>query len=207
MRQGAEAWCWGDAARPAGYALVHEDGTTLVCAEAAGAPDAVLAALGALCRRRTLPLLRLDTLPYRSALAARLRGLNCRYEQQYAANGEAMVRVVDLPGCLSAMEPELTARLAGSELARYRGTLLLRGPEGAAALALGRGAVKAVPAPRGRAEAEVRGGWPLARLLLGSDEPLAVCRAGGLRLAGDARRLVPVLFPAQHPQLQLADRF
>jgi hypothetical protein len=47
----------------------------------------------------------------------------------------------------------------------------------------------------------------VARLLLGSDAPLEVCDAGKLRLTGDAARLVPVLFPAQHPQLTLADRF
>ncbi|WP_437747570.1 GNAT family N-acetyltransferase [Sorangium sp. So ce1504] len=209
MRKDVEAWCWGaDRERPDGHVVVQASGSRLVCAEATGAPDAALSALGALCRRKALPGLRFDTLPYRSALAARLRTLNSRYEQRYAANGAAMVRVVDLPGCLAAMAPELSARLAASELAGYRGALTLASPEETATLRLDRGRVEVV---RGRSAAGARsavgGGWAVARLLLGSDAPLEVCDAGKLRLAGDAARLVPVLFPAQHPQLTLADRF
>jgi hypothetical protein len=207
MRERAEGWCWGGAGRTEGHVVVEVDDTALVCAEATGAPDAALAALALLCRRRSLPAVRFDTLPYRSALAGRLRTLNCRYEQRYAANGEAMVRVVELAGCLEALAPELSARLAASELAGWRGALAVHGPEGAATLELARGRVRVRPGSDGRAGATVRGGWALARLIIGSDEPLEVCEAGRIRLGGDAARLVPVLFPAQQPMLQRADRF
>jgi predicted N-acetyltransferase YhbS len=205
-RLAPEAWLWRDAAgRAAGHLLVSEDRNVLVALEATGDPDAVLAALGTLAARRGLRELRLETLPYGSALARRLRSLHCRYEQWFVPNGDAMVRVVDLASCLRAMEPELSARLGASELDGYRGTLLVRGPEGAVGLALDRGRVRVVPAAVGRSA--VRAGWHLAQLLIGTDDPMETCEAGKIRLSGDAARLVRVLFPAQHPQLQLGDRY
>jgi predicted N-acetyltransferase YhbS len=202
-----EAWLWRDArGRAAGHVFVHEDGSALVATEATGEPDAVLAALGVLAARKGLPELRLETIPYGSGLARRLRTLNCRYEQRYARDGEALVRVVDLEACLRAMEPELSRRLASSELDGYRGALRVQGPEGAVGLALDRGRVRIVP-PAAAGRSSVRAGWHLAQLLLGTDEPLETCERAEIRLAGDAARLVPALFPAQHPQLQLADRY
>lgn len=201
-----EAWLWRDGrGRAAGHVLVHEDGDALVTTEATGDPEAVLAGLGRLAARRGLPALRFETLPYGSALARRLRTLNCRYEQQFARNGAAMIRLVDLAACLRAMAPELAARLAASDLDRWRGALRIEGPEGAAGLALDRGRVRVVAAAGGRTA--LRAGWHLAQLLLGTDDPLETCARARIRLAGDAARLVRVLFPAQHPQLQLGDRF
>ncbi len=205
-RASPQAWLWRDArGRAAGHLFVHEDGGVLVTTEATGAPGAVLASLGRLAARLGLPSLRFETLPYGSPLARRLRTLNCRYEQRYARDGEAMVRLVDLEACLRAMEPELSRRLAASPLDGYRGTLRIEGPEGAAGLTIDRGRARVVPAAAGRSS--LRAGWHLAQLLLGTDEPLETCEVGRIRLAGDAARLAPVLFPAQHPQLQLGDRY
>jgi predicted N-acetyltransferase YhbS len=205
-RPAPEAWLWRDArGRAAGHVLASQDGGALVILEATGAPDVVLAVAGELARRRGLAELSFETLPYGSALARSLRTLTCRFEQRYTRDGAAMVRLVDLEACLRAMAPELSRRLASSALDGYRGTLRLEGPEGAAGLALDRGRVRVVPAPRGRTS--LRAGWHLAQLLLGTDEPLETCEVGRIRLAGDAARLVPALFPAQHPQLQLADRY
>ncbi|HYD39657.1 MAG TPA: GNAT family N-acetyltransferase [Anaeromyxobacter sp.] len=205
-RTSPQAWLWRDArGRGAGHVFVHEDGGVLVTTEATGDPDVVLASLGRLAARLGLPALRFETLPYGSALARRLRTLNCRYEQRYARDGEAMVRLVDLAGCLRAIEPELSRRLSSSALDGFRGTLRIEGPEGAAGLALDRGRVRVVPAKGGRTS--LRAGWYLAQLLLGTDEPMETCEVGRIRLTGEAARLVPVLFPAQHPQLQLGDRY
>ncbi len=205
-RTSPEGWLWRDRrGRAAGHVFVHEDRHDLVIIEATGDPDTVLACLGRLAERKALPELRFDTLPYGSALARRLRTLNCRYEQRFARDGEAMVRVVDLTACLRGMEPELSRRVGASELDGYRGTLLVRGPEGAVGLALDRGHVRVVPAAPGTSA--LRAGWHLAQLLIGTDDPLETCEVGRIRLQGDAARLVPVLFPAQHPQLQLGDRY
>lgn len=154
MREGVDAYCWGPPDRPEGHVLVQGDGPALVCLEATGDPEA---ALSALSRRRALPQLRFEALPYRSALAARLRALNSRYEQQYASAGDAMVRLLDLRGCLGAMLPELSARLAASELRDYRGRIAVEGPEGAVGLVLAAGRVALGPARPSRSA--VRGGW------------------------------------------------
>lgn len=205
-RPGLESWLWTDGrGRAAGLLTVHEDGPALVCTEALGEPRAALAGLRRLAGRKNRSELRLETLPYGAAVVRAVRALNCRHEQRYARDGEAMVRVIDLAGCLRAMEGELSRRLAASPLSGWRGALLIRGPEGAATLALAGGRVRVGPPAPSRSV--VRGGFRLAQLLLGTDDPLEACAQGGIRLTGDAARLVPVLFPAQHPQLQLADRY
>jgi hypothetical protein len=62
-------------------------------------------------------------------------------------------------------------------------------------------------APAAPGKSTLRAGWHLAQLLIGTDDPMETCEVGRIRLQGDAARLVPVLFPAQHPQLQLGDRY
>ena len=47
----------------------------------------------------------------------------------------------------------------------------------------------------------------IAQLIIGADEPDAVLSAAGMKVSGDARQLAAVLFPNQHPQLSLRDRF
>ncbi len=87
----------------------------------------------------------------------------------------------------------------------YRGALSIGGDGTAARLVLGKRRV-AVTRPRPSASS-VRLGPRVAQLLIGTADPLEICRAAGARPRGDAARLLRVLFPAQHPQLQRGDRF
>ncbi len=197
---------WRDGrGRLAGHVVVREQEGTLTCTEATGEVDAILAVLHDLSVAKELKVVRFFSLPYRSALAARLRRLVCRLERRYAENGEAMVRVIDLESCLRKIAPELSARLAASELRAYRGTLSIAGDGAPVRLALRGGKVEV--APPGPSPASVRLGDRVAQLLIGTAGPLEICDAAGARPRGEAARLLAVLFPAQHPQLHRADRF
>jgi hypothetical protein len=44
-------------------------------------------------------------------------------------------------------------------------------------------------------------------LLIGADDPAEIVSAANMRLSGDARALLPILFPAQHPMLRQLDHF
>ena len=53
----------------------------------------------------------------------------------------------------------------------------------------------------------LKSGVCLAQLLLGTDDPNEVVKAGGIKLRGQASALVPVLFPNEYPALSAWDRF
>jgi hypothetical protein len=90
-------------------------------------------------------------------------------------------------------------------MATWRGRLEVRDAREAVTLAISPAGVRV--RPHAKTTHAVRGGDHVAQLLLGTDEPKEVAEAGKIGLAGDAGRLVEALFPAQHPMLQLADRF
>ena len=147
---------------------------------------------------------RFVTLPYLHPLAELIRRGTCRVECSYARSGRAMVRTIDLAGVLGKMSGELTRRLRAGHLARWRGRLTVAGGGDKATLSIGPGGVRVAG---GASRNAVRGAAEIAQLLIGTDEPDQIVRAGKIRLTGDARKLLSVLFPNQHPVLGQRDSF
>ena len=56
-------------------------------------------------------------------------------------------------------------------------------------------------------DGRIAAGPDLVRLVVGDGDPHRVCRQAGIELTGDARHLVPILFPDQEPSTILWDRF
>jgi hypothetical protein len=164
-----------------------------------------LAAITQRARRVGISRVQFKTLPYDHPVQQHLRRGTCRAETGYWRCAEAMVRTLNLPAALDKLSRELAARLKASPLATWRGTLLIRDAWEAAALKIDRGRV-AVAAP-GRSRHAIRGGEQVAQLLIGTDEPDEIVAAAGMRLSGDARHLIRVLFPNQHPTLSAWDRY
>ncbi len=48
----------------------------------------------------------------------------------------------------------------------------------------------------------IRGDQALAQLIVGSEAPAEIVAMRGIALSGDAAILLPVLFPAQYPQME-----
>ena len=116
-----------------------------------------------------------------------------------------MIRTIHLEAALRKMSGELGRRLRASHLAGWRGRLLLADGREKVMLAIDRSRVRTASVDR--TEHAIRGGGEVAQLLVGTGEPEEIIRAAGIRLSGDAGRLVPVLFPNQHPMLGALDRF
>ena len=74
-----------------------------------------------------------------------------------------------------------------------------------AILEIRNGAVKVSP-PRAAKHA-IQGGDEIAQLLIGTDEPLDIADSYSIKLKGDARALIGVLFPNQRPIMRLCDQF
>jgi len=192
---------------PAGYVfLSRRDGKAdWACAEAVGDPEEVLRVLAQLGRRWRQTELGFPALHLASPLAVRLRRGTCRVAMAYRRSGGAMVRTVNLPRALSKVVPELARRLSHSPLADWRGGLLVDDGRDRVLLSIDRSAVT-IAAPA-RSRHAIRGGDAVAQLLIGTDDPLETVEAFGVRLAGQARRLLPILFPAQQPQMNSYDTF
>lgn len=200
-----ECYAWSKAKKLVGHVLVQVNGTRLSCYEATGETDEILSVLSAIATQKGTRDISFETFPYMSPVAVRLRRMTARMERQYIKSGGAMVRIVNLESCLRKMLPELSARLKVSDLAGYSGTLNIAGPEQSVGLDIRKGEVSL--AKKGSGSNVLKGGHDLAQLLLGTDEPGEICEGCGMSLRGDAKQLVPVLFPIQYPQLQQADRY
>jgi hypothetical protein len=116
-----------------------------------------------------------------------------------------MVRTLNLASAVGKLAGELSRRLKRSHLADWRGKLLLADSREKVVLAIDRG--KVTPGPPRVTKHAIRGGDAIAQLLIGTDEPDQTAAAHGIRVSGDARKLLGVLFPSQHPMLESWDHF
>jgi hypothetical protein len=51
-------------------------------------------------------------------------------------------------------------------------------------------------------EHTISGGQTIVQLIVGTEAPEDLLALGDIKLTGDARELVEVLFPARHPQME-----
>jgi RNA polymerase sigma factor (sigma-70 family) len=213
--QAGYLWRGPDGA-PAGYVVVGPDGTAgwrnaallgdnhrgferlLWHDESAGDPEARLGALGQLARRWGCPEVAFDRLHYLSPLGRRLRRGRCRIEQEYR---RYVVRVVNLRTLFEKLAPELGRRLGASPLAGWAGDLAIAASEERIVLGIERGRVEVRAAARTAAPNAIEGGPELAQLVVGGEAPLETVLGAGIALRGEAGRLLDVLFPPQHPQM------
>jgi predicted acetyltransferase len=205
-KPGSQGYLWTDrAGKLAGYVHVALRGSQLDCGEAIGQPDEVLAVLGKLASRLHATEIRLGCLHYDSPLAVAIRRLTCRMETQYVRNGGAMVRIINLRSSLEKIAPELSRRLAASAHASWKGRLLIVDGREKVAFDIDRSKVALASSLDTRHT--IRGGEHIAQLLIGTDRPEEIAEAGAIRLAGDAKTLLPTLFPNQRPMLANWDYF
>lgn len=199
-------YLWRDRrGRAAGYVIVSHSPGELECSEFAGRTEQVLRVLGMLCRKLHCGKLRFEVLHYDSDLCRRLRRGSCQSETHYIRCGGAMVRTVNLAATLQKMRRELSRRLKDSHLSAWRGRLLIADKRRKAMLKISRSNVDLVDTAGCRHA--IRGGNEIAQLLIGTHDPMETVRSSGIKLTGEARSLVQVLFPAQHPTLSPRDRF
>jgi len=208
LRRGKE-WegrLWTDGAgHPAGYLFFGAHHGSFHLGDHAGEAGQVLRVLGRVARRRGEKEIRLSSLHHDSELARRLRRGDCRVELGYHESGSAMIRTLNLRAALAKLAPELSRRLRLSHLADWSGRLAMADSREKAALEITGGKVRA--AAPGRTKHAIRGGDAIAQLLIGTDEPAETIASHALRLSGDAKELVGVLFPNQHPMLGAWDHF
>lgn len=204
----AAGYAWRSNRKLAGYVIVRppkkEDGP-LCCLEYCGDAERAFTALRQLAKRWKCRSVSLQSIPYGSDLATRVRRLNSNMKIHFERCGGAMVRVLNLESCLRKLRGELGNRIRRSPMSTWSGCLRITDPRESVGLRIQRGRVRL--ASPGGTRHSIRAGEEFAQLIMGTDEPHEVVAAGRMRLTGDARQLLPILFPAQHPALGALDHF
>jgi hypothetical protein len=116
-----------------------------------------------------------------------------------------MIRAISLRRFAMRLRPELEDRVKRSHLSTWRGDLLLDDSREAVTVRINQGKIELLPgAPSLNS---VSGNEAIAQLMFGTDEPEETVDTGRIQLRGQAKVLVPVLFPNENPALSFWDRF
>jgi hypothetical protein len=200
---GDEGWFLLDAAgNRVGYVLgcPNPDRSVYTISHAGGDSEQVLRVVAVLAQQRRCERVRFCRLPYKSPLCRRLRRniptLSSEPEQR---DDNWWIPLFNLRTTLEKVAPELELRLAESHLHGWTGDVLITASQGQAALSIVSGRVTVVEPVR--TEHTIEGGQEIAQLILGCEDPYETVEEAGVRLSGDARKLVGVLFPWQHPMM------
>ncbi len=181
----------------------HE-GRDLRHTDSAGDPEQILRVLGQLARQYRGPRVQFVRLPWRSALARRVRQLPHLYSARNH-NGRTgnQIRIINLETTLTKIAPELSRRLRKSHLRDFIGTLQISIPDQSVILSIDNGEVSAQPG--GKADNSVESGHEFAQIIIGKEAPIEIADRSDMLLTGDAAELLDALFPAQHPQMPNED--
>ena len=188
-----------------GYVVVTTEGGKFCCHEYGGDVEQILRAVAALGRKDGHREVHFIAPPYQSALCKRLRRSTCEAEIRYRKCGAAMIRTINLASTLRKISSELSRRLKKSPFSNWKGELLVSDPREKVLLKISGGKIT-VAGPKSTKHT-IRGGEEIAQLIIGTDDPDEIIEQSGIKLAGDARKLVNVLFPNQYPTLAPWDRY
>lgn len=198
------------AGRTRGYVLTRGGRGEMVVLEAGGLTGCgvgqLVAAIRTLARRGRHYRVRLLSFSYEHPLCQALRRGNCTVEMNHSRSGGAMVAVLSLAGCLSAMRGELSDRICRSGLRGFKGRLSIGRGAQAVVLEIGGGKVALA---RGQAKTPNRivAGTEVARLIIGAESPQAMAAQGEIKFTGAAADLAEALFPKQWPSLYRIDGY
>ncbi len=195
----------GKTARPVGYVVIAKGQNHLDCSEAVGEPGVIFAVLAKLAAEFHVGEVRLSGLHYDSPLARAAMALlpaRVPVRPQRLGHGANDQPALDV----DQDRAELSRRLAASHLCDFTGRLVIADLREQVALDISGGRVS-VAERTPSAGSAIRGGEQIAQLIMGTDEPFEIVEAARIRLAGQAKQLLPILFPNQHPMLASWDRF
>lgn len=201
-----QGFLWKDADKVVGYVVVSRGNDTLEVLDCVGDDKETLAILGMLLQRFHLKNLHFGGLHYDNPLRKRITRQSYSWSRTtYLNNGGPMICTLNLKSTLTKMAGELSRRLKRSYLADWRGSLLIADDREKVSLAIDRSRVKV--APPAKTSHRITGGPYIAQFLLGTHDPSETIEIGNIKLAGDAPRLVEVLFPNKHPSLAPWDHY
>jgi hypothetical protein len=201
----SDAYLWKRNQQVAGFVFVGNKGNTLEVRSWAGDPEVILAMVRRLAKVRGIATIQFRWIHYQSKLSRFLRRQNSDFKSDYLSSGGPMIRAVSLERFARRLLPELEDRLRRSCLSAWSGDLLIDDSQEAVTVRIRQGKMELLPGTR--CENSISGGNAIVQLMFGTDDPQETIESGDIRLHGQAKFLVPVLFPNEYPALGFWDRF
>ncbi len=204
-----KAYKWTDEqGRMRGYVYFEpiEREHTMHCHEVVGDVDEAMGVIVKLMKKFNCDRVQFRTLPYCHPVMVRVRRGTCDREISYARAGSAMIRMINLVSALKKMSGELSKRLKGSAYADWCGKLTIADKWDRATLMIDRGNVS-VTKCEGASKHAIIGKEKVVQLLIGTAEPWETVAGDSIRLTGDGKMLIDVLFPQQYPTLSTWDHY
>ena len=204
-----------------GYLYLRKNGDTLEVVDCAGPPEQVVAVARDVAYKDVCPTISFPFLPRRSRVGEYLIAGGHRYDSKQAADGGPMFSLVNLRSTSQKLAPVWAERLAKAGWSDYSGSLLLSGNGVNVVLQIDHGRVTVgdvdghgaarkqveVGEDTRTVDGSIRAGTSLVRLFVGDEDPHRIVRQSGATVGGDARFLLPVLFPHEEPSTIAWDRF
>ena len=192
-----------------GYVSVDTgDDAPLWVDEVAGDPDVCLSVIRSIADASGCDEILFDRLHYKSAVGTKLRQMGSCRMATGTRLGQArwyVVRIVNLGSLLRKLGPMLHQRLLASNLAEWRGSLtfVLNDTTGTEQVTIdfADGGATIDEASTSVADNAIIGGQAVAQLVLGCESADEIVAVNGIDVRGDARKLLPILFPLQYPQM------
>lgn len=197
-------WLWEDEAGSVrgyihGARAEHPEPGTFWHVDGAGDPDTRLRILRSISERFGCETVHFDRQPVRGPMGRILRRMRCSQRTLHRAAGGWLIKVIDLRSALGKLAPELSTRLESAGTTGWSGDLIIANAE--ESVKLGIDGTRIMVVEGGESSHAVLGGQEIAQLIVGVRDPEETAEMASMRLTGDARRLVRVLFPAQDPQM------
>lgn len=189
--------------RAVGYIVYHQQPLTASVTEVGYASPAAFPALLRDAAQRAWEQ-RIDTvefhLPEDDCFMSYCRGLGCRKEVTYPADGDGMVRLIHVPGALGAAAEDMASRARGT------GCLTIRTNLDDAGLSWSGGRLRVGPASAAAPTVRLPQ-WALAQCLYGYREVAAATAEGIIRGTAGAPALLAELLPVRPHYHYNADHF
>lgn len=199
-----DGYLWRDEAGSTdGYLVFRHINNRIQVGDFGGDLEQILRVAGWIGRRFCVKELEFRELTSDRPMAKYLRRGNCRMETIYYRNAKDLACIINLRSTLEKISGELETRLKASPLAGWKGSLLIDCGRESTSLIIDGGKVSV---GKGRSSKHaVHGGGEIVQFILGTDDPAEIAEAAGMKLRGDAGKLIEALFPNQHPGLCICD--
>lgn len=190
-----------------GFLVIEQEDHASTLIDCGGRAHDILSACIQLMKKQGGTELKIPELHRRHPLFDALIDVPFKREEYNNPAGGGMVKLTGLVTSLKSIRKTLMRRLRESAHATWNGTLHLQAGDESAVLVFDRRGLSVYDESEAKTKGirqrdhRIRAGDEFAQLVIGLDDPYTLVRRHGIKISGDAKMLVGVLFPEQSPCL------
>lgn len=196
-----------------GYVIIEYEDHACKLIDCAGRAADILLACTQLVRRRGCAELKIPDLHRNHRLFDALRQVPYKREEYNNPTGGAMIKMTNLPVCLTSIRKTLMRRLRESSFCDWTGSIHFQKDREPVVMIIDRRGISIQDGAQAKSWGtkdrihRVRIGDAFGQFIIGLDDPNRLLERHGFKTTGDAKGLIGALFPEQFPSLGKWDQF